>query len=125
MRRIGGDVVDELRCIKGTASASIFQEPPIPQIAIQVDRAATARYGINVSDDTSRPSIAPSPAGSLVKAASCSSRALYLFVKRLSFLLEPRDLRFWHIGVTQLIEHLADGKFVYFSHSKILYAWVD
>ena len=29
---------------------------------------------------------------------------------------------FWHIGATQLIEHLADGEFVYFSHSKILCA---
>ncbi len=52
LRRIGGDIVDELRNIRGTASASIFQEPPIPQIAIEVDRAATARYGINVSDVT-------------------------------------------------------------------------
>jgi heavy metal efflux system protein len=53
MRRIGGDIVDELRNIRGTASAWIFQEPPMPQIAIEVDRAATARYGINVSDVTS------------------------------------------------------------------------
>jgi heavy metal efflux system protein len=52
MRRIGGDIVDELRNIRGTASASVFQEPPIPQISIEVDRAATARYGINVSDVT-------------------------------------------------------------------------
>jgi cobalt-zinc-cadmium resistance protein CzcA len=52
MRRIGGDIVDELRNIRGTASASIFQEPPLPQISIEVDRAATARYGINVSDVT-------------------------------------------------------------------------
>jgi cobalt-zinc-cadmium resistance protein CzcA len=52
LRRIGGDIVDELRNIRGTASASIFQEPPIPQIAIEIDRAATARYGINVSDIT-------------------------------------------------------------------------
>jgi heavy metal efflux system protein len=52
LRRMGGDIVDELRNIRGTASASIFQEPPIPQIVIQVDRAAAARYGINVSDIT-------------------------------------------------------------------------
>jgi heavy metal efflux system protein len=50
LRRIGRDIVDELRNIRGTASASIFQEPPIPQIVIQVDRDAAARYGINVSD---------------------------------------------------------------------------
>jgi heavy metal efflux system protein len=52
MRRIGSEIVDELRNVPGTTSASIFQEPPIPQIVIQVDRGAAARYGINVSDIT-------------------------------------------------------------------------
>jgi heavy metal efflux system protein len=53
LRRIGTQIVDTLQAIRGTASASIFQEPPIPQIAIEVDRPAAARYGINVSDVTS------------------------------------------------------------------------
>ena len=68
-------------------------------------------------------SIALSQAGSLIplEAASCRSQALDLLFKTLSFLVEPCDLRFWHIGATQLIEHLTDGEFVYFSHSKILY----
>jgi heavy metal efflux system protein len=52
LRRIGGQIVDLLHEIPGTAGASIFQEPPIPQIAIEVDRAAAARYGINVSQIT-------------------------------------------------------------------------
>ena len=52
LRRIGGQVVDELRQVKGTSNAWIFQEPPIPQIIIEVNRAAAARYGINVSDIT-------------------------------------------------------------------------
>jgi cobalt-zinc-cadmium resistance protein CzcA len=51
-RRIAGEIVDLLRSIKGTAEASIFQEPPLPQITIETDRAAAARYGINVSDIT-------------------------------------------------------------------------
>jgi heavy metal efflux system protein len=51
-RRIGGEIVDILRNTRGTAEASIFQEPPLPQIAIETDRAAAARYGINVSDIT-------------------------------------------------------------------------
>jgi heavy metal efflux system protein len=51
-RRIAGEIVDILRNTKGTAEASIFQEPPLPQIAIETDRAAAARYGINVSDIT-------------------------------------------------------------------------
>ena len=52
LRRIGGDIVKVLEGIRGTAEASIFQEPPIPQIVIDIDRAAAARYGINVSDIT-------------------------------------------------------------------------
>jgi cobalt-zinc-cadmium resistance protein CzcA len=50
LRRIGGDIVKVLKDVPGTANALIFQEPPIPQISIRVDRAATARYGINVAD---------------------------------------------------------------------------
>ncbi len=47
-----GEIVDLLRNTRGTAEASIFQEPPLPQIEIEADRAAAARYGINVSDIT-------------------------------------------------------------------------
>jgi cobalt-zinc-cadmium resistance protein CzcA len=52
LRRIGGDVVTLLRGVRGTAQVSIFQEPPIPQVAIDIDRTAAARYGVNVSDIT-------------------------------------------------------------------------
>ena len=52
LRRIGGEIVNVLHGIRGTADASVFQEPPIPQIAINIDREAAARYGINVSDIT-------------------------------------------------------------------------
>jgi cobalt-zinc-cadmium resistance protein CzcA len=52
LRRIGGEIVNVLHGIRGTADTSIFQEPPIPQIAIDIDRASSARYGINVSDIT-------------------------------------------------------------------------
>src|SRR6266404_3425972 len=51
-RRIANEIVDILRNTRGTAEASIFQEPPLPQIAIEADRAAAARYGINISDIT-------------------------------------------------------------------------
>jgi cobalt-zinc-cadmium resistance protein CzcA len=51
-RRIAGEIVDILRNTRGTAEASIFQEPPTPQITIETDRAAASRYGINVSDIT-------------------------------------------------------------------------
>jgi cobalt-zinc-cadmium resistance protein CzcA len=52
-RRIANEIVDILRNTRGTAEASIFQEPPLPQIVIEADRAAAARYGINISDITS------------------------------------------------------------------------
>jgi cobalt-zinc-cadmium resistance protein CzcA len=51
-RRIANEIVDILRNTRGTAEASIFQEPPLPQIVIEADRAAAARYGINISDIT-------------------------------------------------------------------------
>jgi heavy metal efflux system protein len=50
MRRIGGDIVDVLKGIRGTNDASIFQEPEIPQLVIEADRAAAARYGVNIAD---------------------------------------------------------------------------
>jgi heavy metal efflux pump (cobalt-zinc-cadmium) len=49
MRRLGGQIVDQLKTIPGT-EAAIFQEPPIPQLVIKADRAAAARYGVNVAD---------------------------------------------------------------------------
>lgn len=51
-RRIANQIVAILKTIPGTASASVFQEPPIPQITIQADREKIARYGINVADIT-------------------------------------------------------------------------
>src|SRR5712671_3184977 len=50
LRRIGKEIVGILEATPGTADVSIDQEPPLPQIAVKVDRAATARYGINVAD---------------------------------------------------------------------------
>ena len=50
LRRIGKEIVEVLESTKGAADVSIDQEPPLPQIAVKVDRAATARYGINVAD---------------------------------------------------------------------------
>jgi cobalt-zinc-cadmium resistance protein CzcA len=50
LRRISQQMVDVLYSIRGTSSASVFQEPPIPQINITVDREKAARYGINIAD---------------------------------------------------------------------------
>ena len=50
LRRIGGEVVAVLDTVPGTSSASLFQEPPIPQVEIKLDRERAARYGINMAD---------------------------------------------------------------------------
>jgi cobalt-zinc-cadmium resistance protein CzcA len=52
MRRIGNDVINVLKSVPGTEDVAfdIDQQPPLPQIAITIDRAAVARYGINVAD---------------------------------------------------------------------------
>ncbi|MGO9444931.1 MAG: efflux RND transporter permease subunit [Thiobacillaceae bacterium] len=52
LRKLGGQIVAALEHVRGTTDAAIFQEPPIPQIVIDIDRAAIARYGINISDVT-------------------------------------------------------------------------
>ncbi|QRX83214.1 efflux RND transporter permease subunit [Glaciimonas sp. PAMC28666] len=53
LRRIGNHIVDVLHGIRGSADVSIFQEPPIPQMVIDIDRAAAARFGINIADISS------------------------------------------------------------------------
>lgn len=50
LRRIGRDIVALLNTVPGVADAAIEQYTALPQIAIKVDREATARYGINVGD---------------------------------------------------------------------------
>jgi cobalt-zinc-cadmium resistance protein CzcA len=50
LRETGRQIVDVLYTIQGTSSASIFQEPPIPQVEIKLDREKAARFGINMSD---------------------------------------------------------------------------
>jgi len=50
LRRVGHDIVTVLGTVPGTGDASIFQEPPIPQIEIKLDRGKAARYGVNMTD---------------------------------------------------------------------------
>lgn len=49
-RPIAGKVASLLETVPGAADVTVDQEPPLPQLQIEVDRAAAARYGINVSD---------------------------------------------------------------------------
>ena len=50
LRRIGNEIVDVLYTVPGTSSASVFQEPPIPQLTIDFDHEKAARFGINMAD---------------------------------------------------------------------------
>ncbi|MGO9935313.1 MAG: efflux RND transporter permease subunit, partial [Steroidobacteraceae bacterium] len=50
LRSIGDQIVKVLYSIQGTSSASLFQEPPIPQIEIKLDHEKAARYGVNMTD---------------------------------------------------------------------------
>jgi cobalt-zinc-cadmium resistance protein CzcA len=50
LRRIGRAIVRVASAVPGVTDAAIDAYTPLPQIAIKVDRAATARYGINVAD---------------------------------------------------------------------------
>lgn len=49
-RRIANEIVDVLRTIHGATDVLIEQEPPLPQLQIEVDRDRVAQYGLNISD---------------------------------------------------------------------------
>ncbi len=49
-RRIAREIEHTLKAVPGAADVVIDQEPPLPQVRIEIDRGAAARYGINVSD---------------------------------------------------------------------------
>ncbi|HJZ63562.1 MAG TPA: CusA/CzcA family heavy metal efflux RND transporter [Candidatus Acidoferrum sp.] len=49
-RRVATELVEVLKVIPGATDVTIDQEPPLPQIQVRVDRAAAARFGINVAD---------------------------------------------------------------------------
>jgi heavy metal efflux system protein len=52
LRRIGHDIATALEGVAGTTDVIVDEAPSLAQIAIKIDRQATARYGINVSDVT-------------------------------------------------------------------------
>jgi cobalt-zinc-cadmium resistance protein CzcA len=49
-RRIATETVKVLNSVRGAADVAIDQEPPLPQVQINVDRETAARFGVNVSD---------------------------------------------------------------------------
>ncbi len=50
MRRVAEQIVAVLQATPGAADVAIDQEPPLPQLQIHVDRAAAARFGLNVAE---------------------------------------------------------------------------
>jgi cobalt-zinc-cadmium resistance protein CzcA len=51
-RRVAQSVADELQHVPGAADVAVDEEPPLPQLQINVNREAAARFGINISDIT-------------------------------------------------------------------------
>ena len=49
-RRIAEGVVGVLGAIQGAVDVAVDQEPPLPQLQVQVNREAAARVGVNVAD---------------------------------------------------------------------------
>jgi len=49
-RPIAGKIASILETVPGAVDVTVDQEPPLPQLQIEIDRAAAARFGINVSD---------------------------------------------------------------------------
>jgi len=50
LRRVGAEIVAALGRVRGSADVAVDQEPPLPQLRIQVDREAAARFGLNMAD---------------------------------------------------------------------------
>lgn len=50
LRRLARDTLEVIRKVPGAADSAIEQEADQPQLRIQIDREAAARYGINVRD---------------------------------------------------------------------------
>ncbi|TVR40171.1 MAG: efflux RND transporter permease subunit [Bacteroidia bacterium] len=48
-RRIAEEVISVLESVEGAVDLKLDQEPPLPQMEIEIDRDAAARYGINAS----------------------------------------------------------------------------
>jgi cobalt-zinc-cadmium resistance protein CzcA len=49
MRTVAERLVELLHAVPGAADVAVDQEPPLPQLQINIDRAAAARFGINVA----------------------------------------------------------------------------
>jgi len=51
-RRVAQAVSDQLQHVTGAADVAVDEEPPLPQLQININREAAARFGINIGDIT-------------------------------------------------------------------------
>ena len=104
LRRIGKDIVALLNTIPGVTDAAIDQYTPLPQISIKVDRAATARYGINVADVADL--ISTGIGGSAVSQAFIGERRYDITVRF------PADARNSPEAIKNLVLTSSDGALI-------------
>ncbi|WP_307734411.1 efflux RND transporter permease subunit [Xanthomonas albilineans] len=66
-RQIADRIAGTLRAVPGAADVTVDVEPPLPNLKIEIDRVAAARYGINAADiaDLIATGIGGSPIGQL------------------------------------------------------------
>jgi heavy metal efflux system protein len=50
LNSVGHEILEQIRSVAGVEQAAIDREGDLPQFILQVDRAAAARYGLNVAD---------------------------------------------------------------------------
>ncbi len=50
VRTLAGQVAKVLRTVPGASDVAVDVEPPLPNLKVELDRAAAARYGINAAD---------------------------------------------------------------------------
>lgn len=67
VRIVAKRIADLLRQVPGSADVTVDVEPPLPNLRVELDRAAAARYGINAADvaDLIATGIGGSPIGQL------------------------------------------------------------
>ena len=67
VRGIAKQVAERLKAVPGAADVAVDVEPPLPNLKIDLDRAAAARYGINAADvaDLIATGIGGTPVGQL------------------------------------------------------------
>jgi heavy metal efflux system protein len=103
-RRICAEVVEELQKVSGASDVTIDEEPPLPQLRVDVNRPAAARYGINVADITAL--IQTAVGGNAVTTVFVGQKSYDLAVRSIEG--DRRDLK----TISNLMLHSASGSLI-------------